>query len=175
MTKPTIKSSSRSLSKVMRPEAEFPIHKKSHPKLYTTSYKSDCSPYLVWTLIRKNAQQNPVVLSLFKNSNKNAPSLGDLGEAASSKLVSVENALNEIEQPSSQVDSFSQALKNFEDASESVTASRNEAVTIDLSDSLEDLDIDELELAIQSLDDDSLEQTISGQESAADNIHITNN
>ena len=175
MTKPTIKSSSSSLGQVTLPKEEFTIHKKSHPKLYTASYKSDCSPYLVFTLIRKNAQQNPEVLSLFKNSKKNAPSLGDLAEAALCEIASGENASNKLEQPSSKVDSFSQVLKNFEDALESMTASRNEAVTINLSDSLEDLDIDELALAIQSLDDDSSEQTISGQESATYNINTTDN
>lgn len=152
MTKPNTKHSSV-FSRPTRQKTEYLIHKKYHPKLYHISYNSDCSPYLIWTLIRNNAKQNPALL--FKNSKQNGPSLDDLAKAALSK-----------------VDSLSQALKNFEDALESMIVSSNKAVTTNLSDSFKDLDTEELELALQSLDDDSSEQTIPGQE-AIDNSDIT--
>lgn len=47
-------------------------------------------------LARKNAQKHPEVLSLFKNSNKNAPSLDDLAEEAAAKLDQVSNTRNSV-------------------------------------------------------------------------------
>jgi hypothetical protein len=154
MTKPNTKHSSV-FSGPTRQKAQSPIHKNLHSttpdKLSEVSKISGSSPLHIQAMVRAHYIKNP-------------QGLCNLAEAA----------LTEIKQPSSQLDSISAALKNFEDALESVTASRNEAVTIDLSNSLEDLDIDELVLAIQSLDDDSSEQTILGQE-AIDNTHITDN
>lgn len=103
MTKPTIKLSSNSFSQVTRPKTKFLIHKKSHPKLYQASHNSDCSPYLILTLARNNAQKNPQVLSLFKNSKKNAQNLDDLAEIAST-----------IEQTSNPLDTLPSVLQNVE-------------------------------------------------------------
>lgn len=173
MTKPTIKSSSHSLSQVTRPKIEFLIHKKSHPKLYQASYNSDCSPYLIWTLMRKNAQQNPAVL-LFKNSNKNAPSLGDLAEAASTQITSIESALNKLDQVFEDLKSTLSDLDNLNIYPETSLnlAKKLENVSTDFSDSsFKNFSIEELQLLSESLDDDFSEQTIPGHD--ANNSDIT--
>ncbi len=161
MTKPNTKSSSSTLSQVRRPKAELSISKKSHPQLYKVSYNSDCSPYLILTLARKNAQKHPEVLSLFKNSNKNAPSLDDLAEEASTKLDQVSNKLKSV-----LID-----LDNVNISPETSLNSDKEGreVSTDLSESLfKNFSTEELNLLLESLNCDSSEQTISGQQAIDD-------
>lgn len=154
MTKPTIKSPSSSLSQVTRPKPQSPIHRESkleaQQKLHSVSKNAGSSPLLIWTLIRTNAQENPEVLSLFKNSKKNAQSLDDLAEIAST-----------IEQTSNSLDKVTSVLQNIEDRLndtqqqlESLILKQNE-----LEESTSNLSFfsdNDLEAVIQSLGEDFL-------------------
>ncbi len=145
MTKPTIESPSSSLSQVTRPKTQFLIHKKSHPTLYKVSHNSNCSPYLVSTLIRENAQKNPEVLLLFKNSKKNAQSLGDLADAA----LTIEQTSNSLDKVTSVLQNIEDRLNDTQQQLESLIPKQNE-----LEESTSNLSFfsdNDLEAVIQSL------------------------